>query len=207
MWRIFLWNVVSLLKTVMDLNDVIRDDVFRHLCFPGLKSSVKPIISVGQKKKEKVLFIAYRTLIFSSNLHYDWTWIRIIIILFWSSRHGVACTIFSKLCKLFNLPEIIFLLLIKWGGAKSSWQTAWAPLYEAVTPWYLIFYDPEKDCCLPCPTSTKIKFALAFLKATCPRNPYWVQFTFKVQNQIYMFVSPKWLTWISFSKWNRQWSM
>jgi hypothetical protein len=50
------------------------------------------------------------------------------------------------------------------------------------------FFKPAQKK-LPAPPENEKNIALAFLKATWLQIPYWVHFTFKVSNPIYMCIS------------------
>jgi hypothetical protein len=67
------------------------------------------------------------------------------------------------------------------------------------------FLTPTENCCPPHPTS-KNTIALAFLKAAWLQIPYWVHFTLKVQNPMYVHfhLINKQLIGISLSRCHRQ---
>ena len=50
------------------------------------------------------------------------------------------------------------------------------------------YFEPDQKL-LHAPPNFEESIALAFLKATCSQIPYWVHFTFKIQNPIYMCTS------------------
>ena len=60
------------------------------------------------------------------------------------------------------------------------------------------FFEPNRKL-LPTPANFEKNIVLAFLNAACPQISYWVHFTFKVQNPIYICA-------LSLIKWAIEWA-